>query len=130
MGSLFNKSDNKAIIDRIDRLSVSTKVEWGKMSFDQMLTHAQRPLKVAFGELKLKRTLIGILLGRMVIKKLTRDEKPFSKNSPTDEGFIVADRHNVEEAKKNLIALVQKFAQVGPAGITKDPHPFFGTMTT
>jgi hypothetical protein len=129
MGSLFNTSDNKAIIDRINQLSANSKTGWGKMSVDQMLAHLQRPLKVAFGEMKLKRTLFGILLGRMIMNKLTSDEKPFSKNSPTDKGFIVTDRHNVDEEKKNLIALVQKFAQVGPDGITEEPHPFFGRMT-
>ena len=130
MNSLFNASDNKAIIDRINSLSASTKAEWGKMSVDQMLTHAQRPLKVAFGELKLKRTFVGMLFGNMAKKKLARGEEPFSKNLPTDKNFVVTDRHDVDIEKKNLIALVQRFAQVGPGGITKDPHPFFGTMTT
>jgi hypothetical protein len=129
MKSLFNASDNEAIIDRINRLSASSNAEWGKMSVDQMLAHAQRPLRVAFGEMKLKRTLVGVLLGRMVMKKLTRDDKPFSKNSPTDKGFVVTDRHNADEEKKNLTALIQKFVQFGPDGITREPHPFFGRMT-
>ena len=130
MNSLFNPSDNKAIIDRINNLSANSTAEWGKMSVGQMLTHAQRPLKVAFGELKLKRTLVGILFGNMAKKKLTRGEEPFSKNLPTDKNFIIKDQHNVDEEKKNLAALVQKFARIGPDGITKDPHPFFGVMTT
>jgi hypothetical protein len=130
MKNLFNTSDNKEIIDRIGRLTANSKAEWGKMSAGQMLVHAQRPLQVAFGELKLKRTLIGLLFGNMAKKKLARGEEPFSKNLPTDKNFIVTDQHNVEEEKTRLIALVQKFAQVGPEGITKEPHPFFGIMTT
>jgi len=130
MKSLFNTTDNKAIIDRINQLSANSKAGWGKMSVDQMLTHLQQPLKVAFGELKLKRSLFGILLGRMILKRITRDDAPFGRNAPTDKNFVIKDRHNVEEEKKKLTALVQKFVQVGPNGITKDPHPFFGTMTS
>jgi len=130
MSSLFNTSDNKAIVGRINRLSADTKAEWGKMSVDQILTHAQRPMKVALGELKLKRTLVGMLFGNMAKKKLARGDEPFSKNLPTDKNFVVTDRHEIDAEKKNLIALVQRFAQVGPGGITKDPHPFFGKLTT
>ena len=130
MKSLFNTSDNNQMIDRINRLTANSKAEWGKMSSGQMLVHSQRPLQVAFGELKLKRTLIGVLFGNIAKKKLARGEEPFSKNLPTDKNFIVTDQRNVEEEKKKLIALVQKFARVGPEGITKEPHPFFGIMTT
>lgn len=130
MKSLFNTSDNIEMISRINRLTVDSKAEWGKMSVGQMLTHAQRPLKVAFSELKLKRTLVGILFGNMAKKKLARGEEPFSKNLPTDKNFVVTDQRNVDDEKKNLIALVQKFVHVGPGGITKEPHPFFGFMTT
>ena len=130
MKSMFNTLDNKEVINRINRLTANSKAEWGKMSASQMLVHAQRPLQIAFGELKLKRTLVGILFGGMAKKKLARGEEPFSKNLPTDKNFIVTGQPNVEEEKKKLIALVQKFVQVGPNGITKEPHPFFGVMTT
>ena len=94
-----------------------------------MLAHVQPPFKVAFGELKLKRTLIGFLFGGMAKKKLTTDE-PWKRNLPTDKHFIVADHRNVDEEKKNLVALVQRFGHAGPSGISKEPHPFFGHMTT
>ena len=129
MKSLFNIADNQEMITRINRLTANAKAGWGKMSVDQMLVHTQRPLKVAFGELKLKRTLIGVLFGGMAKKKLTSDE-PWKKNLPTDKNFIVTDHRNFNDEKKNLIALVQRFGQAGPSGISKEPHPFFGHMTT
>ena len=130
MKSIFKTSDNTEITNRIGRLAANSKPQWGKMAVDQMLVHAQRPLQVALGELKLKRTLVGILFGSMARKKLARGEETFSKNLPTDKNFVVADHRSVDEGKKNLVALVRKFAQVGPEGITKEPHPFFGKMTT
>ena len=72
---------------------------------------------------------MGILFGKIAKKQILSD-KPFSRNSPTDKHFIVADQRNFEEEKKALIALVQRFAKSGPAGLTKDAHPFFGAMTT
>ncbi len=70
MKSLFNPTDNQELIARINRLSADSKAEWGKMSVDQMLVHAQQPLKVAFGELRLKRSLAGFLFGSLARKQL------------------------------------------------------------
>ncbi len=130
MKSLFNSSENQEIINRISQLNAEAKAEWGKMNIGQMLSHAQRPLRVALNELKLKRTLVGILFGKMAKKKLANGEEPFSKNLPTDKNFVVADQRNADEEKKKLIELIRKFASVGPAGLSKEPHPFFGHMTT
>jgi hypothetical protein len=128
MKSLFNKSDNQEMIDRISSLTPETKGEWGKMNISQMLTHTQVPLKVAFGELQLKRTFAGFLFGRIAKKKLSSD-KQWGKNLPTDKNFIVADKRNFEEERERLILLVRRFTQSGPAGISKETHPFFGKLT-
>jgi hypothetical protein len=129
MKSLFNKGDNQEIINRISTLTAASQAQWGKMNVGQMLTHCQEPLRVAYGDLKLKRGLIALLFGAYVKKKLTKDEQPFGKNLPTDNAFIVVEPKGFEEEKKKLIGVVQKFEQVGPSGITKEKHPFFGSMT-
>ncbi|HMG14474.1 MAG TPA: DUF1569 domain-containing protein, partial [Saprospiraceae bacterium] len=95
----------------------------------QMLTHCEAPLKVAFGELKLKRGLMGVLFGKMVKKKLTND-LPFEKNMPTDKAFIVKHDPEFESAKNNLISLVKRFSDKGPSALISEPHPFFGKLTT
>jgi len=128
MKSLFDPLVNKEIVDRIDSLTPDAKAQWGKMNVAQMLTHAQRPLKVAYGELQLKRGLIGLLFGGMAKKSLLKNE-PFKRNSPTDPNFVVKDNRSFEEERKNLRALIVKFEKGGPEGITKDPHPFFGKLT-
>jgi len=128
MKSVFNPSVTKEIIDRIESLTPDAQAEWGKMNVAQMLAHAQEPLKVACGELKLKRGFIGILFGSLAKKSLLKKE-PFKKHLPTDPNFIVKDNRNFEEEKDKLISLVNRFAKDGPEGITKDPHPFFGKLT-
>jgi hypothetical protein len=129
MNSLFNAIDNQDIIERINSLTNKSQAQWGKMNVSQMVTHCQAPLKVAFGEMKLKRGIPGILFGSMIRKKLTRDEKPFDKNLPTDKGFIVVDEREFEKEKNTLVQLVKRFQEAGPSAMSTDPHPFFGKMT-
>jgi len=129
MKSLFNLSDSSEIIDRINRLTPQSKSSWGKMNVEQMLAHSQRPLNVASGNLKLKRGLIGVLFGGIAKRKLAGEDS-FKKNLPTAPEFVVKDPKNFEEEKKKLIELVQQFAKAGPAGLSKDPHPFFGNLRT
>ncbi|MBI3766493.1 MAG: DUF1569 domain-containing protein [Ignavibacteriales bacterium] len=69
-----------------------------------------------------------MLLGGIAKKKLISDE-PWKHNMPTDKSFVVADQRNFEEEKKALIGSVQRFAQGGQNGVSKDPHPFFGSLT-
>jgi len=128
MKSLFTPDGNAEIIDRINKLTPSTPQVWGKMNVSQMLAHCQQPLKVAFGEVKMKQGLMGILFGKMMKKKLTGTQ-PFQKNLPTAKPFIIANPGEFELEKTKLIALVKKFYSEGPNALSKDPHPFFGRLT-
>ena len=129
MKSLFHAPDNQEIVDRINALTPASKPLWGKMHVAQMLAHAQQPLKVAFGELTLKRGLVGILFGKMAKKQLLAGAE-MKKNLPTTREFLVKTDVLFEDEKKKLIALVQRFYQSGPQGLTKQDHPFFGKLTT
>jgi hypothetical protein len=128
MKDLFNPHDNQEIIERIDKLHPAAHAQWGKMHVAQMLAHAQAPLRCAFGEVKYKRSLLGIFVGRIALKKLTSG-KPWEHSLPTNPGFVVADEREFEKEKKQLTALVQRFTQSGPSAITKEAHPFFGKMS-
>ena len=129
MKSLFNAPDNQEVIDRINALTPASKPLWGKMHVAQMLAHAQQPLKVAFGELKLKRGVIGFLFGKMAKRQMLASEQ-LKKNLPTVKEFMVKTDLLFEEEKKKLIALVQRFYQAGSKGLTQDAHPFFGKLTS
>lgn len=128
MKSLFDPIDNLEIIKRINNLNEKSTAEWGSMTVSQMLWHAQKPLQVAHGELKLKRGLIGFLFGKLAKKKLINDA-PFEKNLPTVPSFKNKEDPPFEETRDDLINIVRRFAEKGPEGIVKDPHPFFGPMT-
>lgn len=127
MMSLSEAPENAAAIQRIEALRADKRPQWGRMTCAQMLAHCQKPLQVAAGELKLKRRLIGRLLGGWAKKKFVVGEAPFSPNSPTDPAFRISDERDFEREKAGLIELVKRYGEHGV--VTRDPHPFFGPMS-
>jgi hypothetical protein len=130
MKSLFNAADNQSIIDRINKLTPSSKGLWGKMNVEQMLAHARMPLLAVYGKEKMsKRNLISFLFGKMAKKQFITSDKPFARNSPTDKKFIITNPQNFEKEKQELIENVKEFVVRGTNGITKEPHGFFGNLS-
>lgn len=97
------------------------------MTAVQMLAHCQAPFRVASGQLRLKRALIGRLFGKLAKKKYVTSDTPFGHNSPTDPRFLFLGAHDFESEQSELLELVKRFGETG--AITRDPHPFFGPMT-
>jgi hypothetical protein len=128
MRYLFDQSECDAMIARINKLTPDSNAVWGKMTVSQALTHMQKPLQVALGELEIPKSIMGMLFGKMAKKTLVND-KPFSKNLPTAPVFVVKNVPDFEKEKEKLIALIKKFQAAGPGGVTKKPHGFFGPMT-
>lgn len=128
MTNLFDLEENQAIRARIERLTADAKASWGKMDPAQAVAHCVVPLELALGMRKQKRSLVGYLFGKLAKKKFT-GPLPFDRNLPTDASFRVRDRRDLAAEKPRLLTAVERFQTLGPAGITRDPHPFFGPMT-
>ena len=127
--SLFDPAGLSAMLARLERLRPDAPRQWGKMTSAQMLAHCQQPLRVALGELPLKRMLIGILFGRLAKKKLLAPA-PWKPGMPTAPEFKITDDRDFAVEKTALQKLVQRFGNGGPGALTKQPHPFFGPLTT
>lgn len=127
MPSLFDPADTAAILERLQRVTPTTQRQWGKMSVAQMLKHAQQPLRVAMGDLPLKRGLMGLLFGKMAKRQLL-DPKPWKHGMPTAPQFVVKDEPAFAAEQEKLTALVKRFSE-GPGSIKHLDHPFFGPMT-
>jgi hypothetical protein len=125
MNSLFDTQYSTEIINRINKLTPDTKAQWGKMSVSQMMAHCTEALRSAYGELKLKRTIFGMLMGP-IAKKSVLSDKPYKHGLPTDKHFVIKDDKNFDEEKTKLISYVKKFDE---SSLSKDAHPFFGKMT-
>ena len=126
--SLFDSVGLATMITRIERLPRDAARQWGKMTVAQMLAHCRQPLRVATGEMVLKRSLFGFLFGGDAKKKMLAPG-PMQKDLPTAREFKITDKRDFDTEKKALLDLVRRFGQGGPEGLTQKPHPFFGRLT-
>lgn len=127
--TLLRQPDRDEILARIASLRANSPRQWGKMDAAQMLAHCQAPLRVATGEQTIRRGLVGVLFGGMAKRKLAGPE-PFGKNLPTEKSFRVTDAREFARERDALVGLVRSFGERGAAGLTKEPHPFFGKLAT
>lgn len=127
--SLYNRHQQEVMIARLSALRPDSRRQWGTMDAAQMLAHCQAAMRVALGELKLKRGLIGVLFGGMARRKLLSD-KPWSRGMPTAPEFKIADAREFAREHEAMLELLRRFARGGPSLLTQEPHPFFGKLTS
>ena len=128
MKNLFQADTTAEIFSRIDKLQPNTQRQWGKMDAAQMMAHCSATLDVASGRIVLPRLFIGRILGPFVRPVFT-NEKPFSKNGPTDKHFLIKDKRDFVQEQNQLKTHVRQFHEGGEAKCTKHPHSFFGPIT-
>lgn len=125
--SLFAPADLEALLARVRGLSPSARAQWGKMDVAQALAHVSVSLRVALGDAKVKRGLLGHLFGGLA-KGGALGPKPFGKGLPTDASYRVRDPRDFAKEQAELVSLVERTARGGPGGFTTNPHPFFGPL--
>jgi Protein of unknown function (DUF1569) len=129
MKNLFDKEVYTEITDRINSLTFQSQAQWGKMKVAQMLAHCKEAFKVPLSDKKMPRSILGLLVGWMIKKKL-HNEEPWKKNLPTAPNFIIKDDRDFEKEKQELSDLVNRFYNGGPEKVGRFPHPMFGKFTT
>jgi hypothetical protein len=125
MESIFNTTDAKNLIARVEKLSPESQPEWGKMNVSQMAKHCEGTFLVAFNELDLKLPFIHRMLGRVMKNKIIYGT--FGKNSPTAKELIIKGTPDLEETKKELIDQINRISQ-GYHTVTCHNHAFYGKM--
>ena len=116
MKNLFQPEAADEVIARIDRLQPTTAHLWGKMDVAQMMAHCSVTLDTASGRLVLPRVLIGRILGPFVRLQFIND-RPFSKNGPTDKKFVIADQRDFAQEQAQLKLRIRQFHDGGEAKI-------------
>ena len=128
MKSLFDRNDCNEMSARIRNLQPSSHPQWGTMSVTQMLAHCQQPLRIGLGVLTARRSIAGMLFGKLAKKRMMTQET-FRKNLPTDKSFKAVNTLRFEDERKNLLKLLEQFSARGNSGIRTSIHPFFGKLT-
>ncbi|MEO6488441.1 MAG: DUF1569 domain-containing protein [Ferruginibacter sp.] len=127
MKSVVDVFTREELINRINSISVQSKAGWGKMNVFQMLKHCVMCDEMFLGKIKVKRVLIGRLFGKLILKKVLRDDKPFRRNSPTSQFLTSIDENdNIELQKKEWTDSIAQYSDFNNPGFI---HPFFGKMS-
>jgi hypothetical protein len=110
MKNLFEQDTMAQVVARIDSLQPAAERQWGKMDVAQMMAHCSAALDMASGRLNPPRILIGRIIGPFV-KPIFTNEKPFSKNNPTDKKLFISDRRDFAREQERLKNCVREFCQ-------------------
>ncbi len=126
MKSVLDEEIRAGLINRINLLRENSKPKWGKMNVDQMIRHCILWNELSMGRIKSKQTFLGILFGKLALRRLLKDEKPVPQNMPTLPFLIIKDHAgNLESSKQKLIEQLNEYGQPDDHSII---HPFFGKM--
>jgi hypothetical protein len=127
MRNLFEPEAADEVLLRIDKLQPASQRQWGKMNVAQMMAHCSATLDMASGRLNPPRMLVGRLIGPL-FKSVFTNEKPFSKNGPTNKKLVISDERDFRHEQEQLRLKVRQFHEGGEAQCTRHPHPFFGSL--
>ena len=128
MKNLFERETVDEVISRIDKLqpAAATPVgQDGRRADDGALF---RDARHGFGQAHSAAMFIGRLIGPLV-KPIYSNEKPFSRNNPTDKKLVIADQRDFLREQEQLKRSIRQFYEGGEAQCTRHPHPFFGALT-
>jgi hypothetical protein len=129
MKTIFDKSIREQLIGRIKHVNQSNKGGWGKMNVFQMLKHNTYWNGWILGknDHTYKQTFMGKIFGKIALKKMIKDEKPFDKNIPTSHQFKAKELDgDLEKEKLKWISLIHEYENFNNPNFV---HDFFGTMT-
>jgi Protein of unknown function (DUF1569) len=129
MKNLFEPGRAAELTERLERLVPNSPPVWGKMTAPQAMAHCAIAMEWAVGDTRAPRMLIGRVIGGLARKKVTRNDDPLQRNSPTSPDLRVAGERELAIERERLIRLIERFSAAGPAGCTTHPHSFFGPMS-
>lgn len=128
--NIFSKEVADSVIQRIEKLTPETQPLWGKMDVSQMLAHCTVTYRYLYEPEKFKKPnfLLAWVL-RTFVKKGVTNEVPYKRNISTAPDFIIRDKRNFENEKKNLITYIQKVQQEGSSAFDGRASFSFGKLT-
>ena len=127
MKSVLDLNTRNELITRIKSLHQDSARQWGTMTLTQMLKHCTRCEKLYFGEVKVKRSFLGRLIGQMALKGMLKEGATLSRNAPTASTMKVTDKEgNIDTEKQHWIRQIERYADLPDKPFN---HWFFGKMT-
>lgn len=129
MKNIFDKNAREELVTRISHLKEDATAQWGKMNLFQMLRHCSMWDEWILGNDKYvyKQAFIGFIFGKIALRRMIKDEKPFDKNVPTSPELKVKETTgDIAAEKQKWMELIRAYEQYSNPGFI---HDFFGKMT-
>ncbi len=133
MQNIFDRSICDQHIARINKLTTTTKPQWGKMNAAQMLAHVSKPYEMVcdpnYGATHKRPNAVVRFLLKRFLKPIVVGPKPYAKNSRTAPDFIVADERVLETERKRIIDHINQVQAWGTKHFEGKDNHSFGVMT-
>lgn len=129
MKTIFNEAIRAELINRIQKLSSADKAEWGKMNVYQMLGHCTLWDEWILGKRKprYKQAFIGLIFGKLALKRVIKDDRPLDRNVPTSSFLIIKEEGvNIEDLKTRWCSFINDYSSFSNPEFV---HDFFGKLT-
>ena len=129
MKNVFSQEVTTELINRINKLTIDSRPQWGKMSVDQMLAHCCVSYEFVYEDMHPKQNPMKIFLLTMLVKKFVVNEKPYSRNSRTAPEFIMKGDKDFNVEKKRLVGYISKTQKNGEAYFDGKKSRSFGKLS-
>jgi len=130
MKSVFDKKESEEILERINRLTASSKPLWGKMSVGQMLAHCNVTYEMAYENKHPKPNAFTRFLLKSFVKGNVVNEKSYPRNSRTGAQFIITETKNFETEKTRLQGYIEKTQHLGASHFEGKESNSFGKLSS
>ena len=127
MKTVLDQATREELITRVKTLTESSKPQWGKMNIYQTLKHSILADEMYLGKKHYDRVFLGRLLGKIMLKKMLKDETPMQRNAPTSPLFIISEVNgDVAAEREKWISVINQYEHFNNEEFV---HWFFGKMT-
>jgi hypothetical protein len=96
--NLFNETESRETIERINKLTPETQHLWGKMDVAQMMAHCNVAYELVYTDKHPKPKGFQKFMIKLFAKNIVVGPKPYKKNMRTAPMFIIADGREFEKA--------------------------------
>ena len=129
MKNAFNQKDASEFINRIEKLSQTSKPNWGKMNVEKMLAHCNVTYEKIYDDIHPKSNAFKKLLLKLFVKNAVVNDKPYKKNGQTAPEFLIKNSRDFEIEKKRLVEYINKTQQLGESHFDGKESHSFGILT-
>ena len=127
--NIFEKENLDSIKQRINKLTINTPAQWGKMNVAQMLAHCNVTYEMLFTDKHPKPNAFVKWILKLFVKSKVVGESLYQKNGQTAPQFIIVDQKEFEIEKSRLLVYIDKVAELGATYFEGKESHSFGPLT-